>query len=78
MNAIVSFRLCKLSTNEILDKLDEQCDDMYRKQKVPTRHIPARPDDDFDLLLGECIIRYRETLKKLEDLNSALHDKTLL
>ena len=75
MNAIVSFRLCKLSTDEILNKLEEQCDNMYRDQKIPTRNVPARPDEDFDLLLGECIMRYRETLKKLEDLNSALHEK---
>ena len=44
MNAITSFRLCKLSTHELISKIDEQTDNIFKKQKIPTRHIPARPD----------------------------------
>lgn len=27
---------------------------------IPPRHIPARPDEDFDLLVGELVVRFLE------------------
>ena len=60
MNAIVNFRLCTLSDAELLEKVDRLTDEMYENQKVPTRHIPARPDQDYDLLVGELIKRFYE------------------
>jgi hypothetical protein len=60
MNAITSFRLCKLSSHELIEKLDKQTDEMFQTQQVPTRHIPARPDADYDLLVGELILRFGE------------------
>lgn len=57
MNAITSFRKCKLSNNDLLQKIDVLTDEMFKKQQVPTRHIPARPDDDYDLLIGELLQR---------------------
>lgn len=62
MNAIASFRLCKLSTEDLIAKIDSQTDNMFTDHKVPTRHIPARPDQDYDLLVGELILRVRDKL----------------
>jgi hypothetical protein len=62
MNAIASFRLCKLSTEDLIDKIDSQTDNIFKDYKVPTRHIPARPDQDYDLLIGELILRVRDKL----------------
>ena len=59
MNAIASFRLCTLNDEELLGKIDKACDEIFIKQKVPIRHIPARPDSDFDLLVGELLLRYK-------------------
>jgi hypothetical protein len=58
MNAIASFRKCTLSNTELLDKVDNQTDRIFKKQKVPTRHIPAEPNEDYDLLVGELILRF--------------------
>ena len=60
MNAITSFRLCKLSSHELVKKIDEQTDNIFKNQELPTRHIPARPDADYDLLVGELILRFGE------------------
>lgn len=58
MNAIAHFRLCKLTDKELTQLIDKQTDKMFKTNKVPTRHIPARPDEDYDLLVGELLIRY--------------------
>ena len=60
MNALASFRLCKLHSLELIDKLDNQTDEMFKTQQIPTRHIPTRPDSDYDLLVGELILRFKE------------------
>jgi len=60
MNQIVSFRLCKLSNEDLLKKVDELTDKIYIDGKIPTRHIPARPDEDYDLLVGELLKRFQE------------------
>lgn len=59
MNAIASFRLCTLSDDELLEKIDEQTDSMFKNQKVPNRHIPAQPNEDYDLLVGELLLRFK-------------------
>lgn len=67
MNAIVKFRKCTLTDDELLAKVDAGCDGMYEGPnagRIPDRHIPARPDDDFDLLVGELILRYKEMKEK--------------
>ena len=58
MNSISKFRLCTLTDDELLRKVDEGIDQMYKSGKIPDRHIPARPDSDFDLLVGELILRF--------------------
>jgi len=64
MNGIVSFRLCKLSDEELLEKVDEMTDEMYQSREIPERHIPAKPDSDYDLLVGELILRFSERIKR--------------
>lgn len=64
MNAIVSFRLCTLTDDELLRKLDEATDRMFEEQKVPLRHIPAQPNNDYDLLVGELIKRFMDLKTK--------------
>lgn len=59
MNQITSFRLCKLSNEELLSEIDKQTDQMYINGKIPDRQIPARPDKDYDLLVGELLLRFK-------------------
>jgi hypothetical protein len=66
MNGIVSFRLLKLDTPALLEKVDAMTDEMFKEQKVPARHIPARPDADYDLLVGELVKRMQDAAKLLE------------
>lgn len=60
----ISFNLCMLSDNELIEKVDKLTDEMFTTQKVPARHIPARPNDDYDLLVKELIRRFHNTTKK--------------
>lgn len=56
---IVQFRLCTLTNEDLAQKISEQLAKMYDEPvKVPSRNIPARPDEDFDLLIGELIVRF--------------------
>lgn len=64
MNSLSSFRLCTLTDEELVSKIDEQTDLMFEDQQLPTRHIPARPDSDYDLLIGELLIRFKEKLTR--------------
>jgi hypothetical protein len=70
MNAIASFRLCILSNENLIAELDKATDKMFIHQKVPIRHIPAQPNSDYDLLIGELILRFVELNKKLEKYES--------
>ena len=60
MNAICGFRKCTLTDNELLALIDKLTDDMYRLHEVPSRHVPAQPNKDYDLLVGELLLRFRE------------------
>ena len=65
MNAIVQFRKCTLTDSELIKRVDKLVDGMYKPPyKVPAGHIPAKPDDDFDLLIGELLVRFNERIKK--------------
>lgn len=64
MNAIVRFRMCQLNDEELLKKIDMLTDSMYQTGRIPDRRIPARPDDDYDLLVGELIKRYEEVVRR--------------
>jgi hypothetical protein len=51
-----------LSDEELLAKVDKQTDKMFTDFKVPMRSIPALPDDDYDLLIGELILRFKDKI----------------
>lgn len=63
MNAIAGFRLTTLSDEELMDKVDKLNDEMYKSQKVHPRHVPARPNDDYDILIGELLLRFKERVE---------------
>jgi hypothetical protein len=64
MNAIVNFRKCTLSTEDLLRAIDNATDKMYQTGRIPDRQIPARPNEDYDLLIGELILRMQERLNE--------------
>ena len=60
MNAIVGFRQCSLTNEQLAKKIDNLTDEIYKTGKIPERNIPARPDSDYDLLVGEMVVRFLE------------------
>lgn len=62
MNGIVSFRLCTLTDEELVKKVDELTDKIYQDGKIPSRHIPAQPNNDYDLLVGELCVRFNKLI----------------
>lgn len=68
MNTIAGFRLCKLDNEELVKRVDKYIDNIYISGRIPDRHIPAKPNEDFDLLSGELNIRFKENNKKLTDI----------
>jgi len=63
MNALVNFRLCTLTDEELVKAVDAQTDALAEKGAF-TRHVPALPNDDYDLLVGELVFRFHERLEK--------------
>ena len=66
MNSIAGFRLCKLNGEDLIKKVDEHTDNIYKQGRIPDRHIPARPEQDFDLLVGELMLRFKEIKELVE------------
>ncbi len=62
MNTIASFRECTLTDEELINLVDEMTDKMYKNGKIPNRNIPARPNEDYDLLIGELLLRFKEKI----------------
>lgn len=58
MNAISGFRLYNLSNKDLISKVNHLTDEMYKSGRIPDRQIPARPNDDYDLLIGELLLRF--------------------
>lgn len=54
---IVQFRKCTLNNQALAEKTANILNKMYSDGKIPSRQIPAHPDDDFDLLVGEMAYR---------------------
>lgn len=65
MNTIAKFRLCTLTDEELLRAVDAATDKMYKTGRIPDRQIPAWPDVDFDLIVGELICRFIESKNSL-------------
>jgi len=75
MNGIVSFRLCKLTNKQLAERVDKLTDNLYKlgPEKVISRHIPARPDEDYDLLIGELVMRFTELFEQLDKSDDIPH-----
>lgn len=65
---IVNFRKCTLDDRELCRRATDALNQMYNDGKIPARHIPAQPNEDFDLLVGELVVRM---LEQREILNAA-------
>ena len=57
---LVQFRFCTLDNKALAELVAEKLNQMYENGRVPFRNIPARPDEDFDLVLAELIVRFME------------------
>ena len=66
MNTIAGFRECSLSNEDLIKEVDRLTDRMYTEYKIPLRHIPARPNEDYDLLVGELLLRFQELTQKVK------------
>ena len=66
MNQIVSFRLCTLTDDELIEAVDKATDKMFTDGKVPSLAVPAKPNEHYDLLVGELMVRFKERLESAE------------
>lgn len=69
MNGLLQFKLCTLTDEELIKLVDETTDQMFKTGKIPYRHIPARPNEDYDLLVGELIVRYADKIAAIKQQN---------
>lgn len=76
MNKIVSFRLCKLTDRELIERVDVATDNMFKTGIFPPRNIPARPDADYDLLVGELLLRFKEITGLLATFKAPTDEKS--
>lgn len=74
MNGVATFRLCSLNDDELIAAVDSATDDMFASGKIPSRHIPAQPNKDYDLIVGEMIYRFDESRKEAAKLRDLLKD----
>lgn len=72
MDRVVSFRKCTLTNQQLLNKVDEMTNGLYdvkhksERDRILTRHIPAKPNSDYDLLIGELVLRFKEMNKAVQ------------
>jgi len=65
MNALVYFGLCTLSDKELITKVDKMTDGLFEGNRgFLTRNVPARPNEDYDLLVGELIKRFSKRIEE--------------
>ena len=60
---LIQFRLCKLENKELCERVAKALNKMHTTGDLPSRHIPAQPDKDFDLLVAELIVRFSQQAK---------------
>ena len=78
MNTMVKFSLCTLSDEELVKKVDKLTDEMFQRQEVPLRSIPAEPNNDYDLLIGELLIRFSNQVQAVVKVNFAEEDLEII
>lgn len=67
MNTIATFRKCTLTDEELMNEVDRLTDKMYQDGRIPDRQIPARPNEDYDILVGELILRFGKLVEAGRD-----------
>ena len=60
MSDICSFGLCKLSDEELIEKVDRMTYEMYESGEIPYIHTPENPGEDYDLLVYELMLRFQD------------------
>lgn len=66
---LIQFRKCTLTDKPLAEAVAAGLNKMYSEPvAVPSRHIPARPDEDFDLLVGEIVVRFLEKTEVLKQI----------
>ncbi len=66
---LIQFRKCTLTDKPLAEAVASGLNKMYSEPvSVPSRHIPARPDEDFDLLVGEMVVRFLEKTEVLKQI----------
>lgn len=63
-----------ISDDEIIDSLEKQLRKMCVSRKLPIMSIPAKPNEDFDLLLAELLIRFMKKDEEVVDLSKYIID----
>ena len=58
MNNLIGYNNCTLTDKELIELVDNHVDNMYKTGRIPRRHLPAKPNSDFDLVLGELLQRF--------------------
>lgn len=54
---------CTLNDEDLVNKLDEKVDELCRTGgKSFVMHVPARPNEDLDLLISTLIYRFKKTI----------------
>lgn len=68
---LIQFRKCTLTDKPLAEAVAAGLVEMYKEPvSVPIRHIPARPDEDFDLLVGEIVVRFLEKLELPQEIET--------
>lgn len=72
---LIQFRKCTLTDKALAEAVAAGLMKMYKEPvSVPSRNIPARPDEDFDLLVGEIVVRFLEKTELLIAVDSLCED----
>lgn len=72
---LIQFRKCTLTDKDLAEAVAAALCKMYEPPvSVPSRNIPARPDEDFDLLVGEIVVRFLEKIDLLKDVDHLCND----
>jgi len=56
--ALCNFGLCDLSDHELAARVSAGMEQVYESGKVPARRVPADPNSELDLLIGEMTRRF--------------------
>ena len=68
---LIQFRKCTLTDKPLAEAVADGLNKMYQQPvTVPSRHIPARPDEDCDLITGELIVRFLEKTEILKQIRN--------